>query len=272
MKGKSALICVLAALVLAGGLYAGGNRRDSGGLTIRQGVLSIGMDIGYPPMEFYAEDGSTPMGFDVEMGKAIAQKLGLRAEFVNTAWDGIFAGVETNRYDVIMSSVTITPARLLAHNFSNPYIANTLAMVKLKGSTVPARTPEDTTGLNVAFQADTTADFYMEELASKGLRYIPRRYDQVLHCFPELEMGRVDVIVTDLLVAYNYVAPADSPFEIVWRSPEPEVFGICIKKGNNALTEAINSALLEMFNDGTMLRISNQVFGMDLITEARQAW
>ncbi|MDR0465424.1 MAG: ABC transporter substrate-binding protein [Treponema sp.] len=267
-------LLVIALLLSAGVILFAGSRQQSGGMTIKQGVLSIGMDIGYPPMEYYGSDGITPIGFDVEMGKALAAKMGLRAEFVNTAWDGIFAGVETNRYDVIMSSVTITDARLRAHNFSKPYIANTLAMVVLKNSPPPARNPLETAGLNVAFQADTTADFYMEELAANtGLRYIPRRYDQVLHCFSELEMGRVDVIVTDLLVAYEYIARPNSPFEIVWRSPEPEVFGICIKRGNDALTTAINSALTELFNDGTMLRISREIFsGMDLVTEARQQW
>ena len=272
MKIKSMIMAALAVVVLTSVVFAGGRNQSKGGLTMREGVFSIGMDIGYPPMEYFDSDGSTPMGFDVEMGKAIAAKLGLRAEFTNTAWDGIFAGVETNRYDAIMSSVTITPARLTAHSFSKPYIANTLAMVVLKGTSVRARSPEECIGLNVAFQADTTADFYMEELAAKGLRYSPRRYDQVLHCFPELEMGRADVIITDLLVAYDYIAPANSPFEIIWRSPDPEVFGICMKNGNSALTEAVNKALEDLFNDGTMVRISNQVFGMDLVTEARRQW
>jgi len=271
MRVKVVVLAVLITLVVAGGVYAGG-KKEAGGLTIKPGVLTVGMDIGYPPMEYFAPDGATPMGFDVEMGKAISAKMGLKAEFVNTAWDGIFAGVETNRYDAIMSSVTITPARLLAHNFSKPYIANTLAMVLLKGSSVAARSPNDCGGLNVAFQADTTADFYMEELAAKGLKYIPRRYDQVIHCFEELKLNRVEVIVTDLLVAYDYIAPANSPFEIVWKSPDPEVFGICMKKGNNALTEAIDKVLEELFKDGTMLKISNNIFGMDLVTEARQTW
>ena len=273
MKNKSIIMAALAVLILTSVVFAGGRNQNKGGLTLKDGVLSIGMEIGYPPMEYFDADGSTPIGFDVEMGKAIAAKLGLKAEFVDVAWDGIFAGVDTNRYDTIMSSVTITPARIAAHNFSKPYIANTLAMVLLKGSSVTARSPQACGGLDVAFQADTTADFYMEELAAKsGLRYNPRRYDKVLSCFDELRLGRVSVIVTDLLVAYDYVAPANSPFEIVWRSPDPEVFGICMKKGNDALSQAIDKALEDMFKDGTMEKISNKIFGMDLVTEARRQW
>ena len=268
---KKYAIAVLAILAVTSVVFAGA-KKESGGITLKPGVLSIGMEIGYPPMEYFANDGSTPIGFDVEMGKAIAAKLGLKAEFIDVAWDGIFAGVDTKRYDTIMSSVTITPARIAAHNFSKPYIANTLAMVLMKNSTVKARSPEQCVNLDVAFQADTTADFYMEELAAKGFKYNPRRYEKVMNCFDELKLGRVGVILTDLLVAYDYVAPPDSPFEIVWRSTDPEVFGICMKKGNNALSEAIDKALEEMFKDGTMLKISNNIFGMDLVTEARKQW
>ena len=269
MKTKIIVLAVLAILILTGGVFAGGNRQ-SGGLTIKPGVLSIGMEIGYPPMEYYGPDGRTPMGFDVEMGKAIAAKMGLTAEFVDVGWEGIFAGVEASKYDCIMSSVTIFHERQEAHNFSQPYVSNTLAMVLLKNTNITARTPEECTGLNVAFQADTTADYYMEELAGKGLRYTPRRYEKVMYCFDELVLNRVDVIVTDLLVAYDYIAPANTPYEIVWTSDDPEIFGICMKKGNDALTEAIDKALDELFADGTMVRISQEIFGMDLVTAARK--
>ena len=266
-------ILAFVAILAVGLILCTGCQRRSTGLTISPGVLMIGMEIGYPPMEYFAEDGRTPIGFDVEMGKAIAAKLGLTPEFVDTSWDGIFAAVDTSRFDAIMSSVTITPERMNAHNFSKPYIANTLAMVLLKDSNVTARSPQECAGLDVSYQSDTTADFYMQRLAREtGLSYIPRGYEKVMNCFDELKLGRVDVIVTDLLVAYDYIAPAGSPFEIVWRSPEPEVFGICMKKGNDALTKAVDKALEELFNDGTMLKISTDIFGMDLVTEARQNW
>jgi polar amino acid transport system substrate-binding protein len=242
-------------------------------MTIRPGVLMVGMDISYPPMEYFGPDGITPMGFNVDLARALAERLNLRPELINTAWEGIFDGVETNRYDVIISSVTITPARMERHNFSKPYIANTLAMVLLKDTSVSAQTPYELEGREVGFQVATTADFFMEELSTRtGMRYSPRRYDQMIRAFDELRLGRLDAVITDLLVAFDYIAPADSPFEIVWRSDEAEVFGICIKRGNDALTDAINNALEEMFDDGTMLRISYDTFGMDMVTQARQQW
>jgi len=268
MKRKVVLAAVLVLLVLSTGLYAGGNRQ-SGGLTLKPGVLQIGMEIGYPPMEYLAADGRTPIGFDVEMGKAIAAKMGLQAEFIDTAWDGIFAGVDTNKYDCIISSVTINDQRLAAHNFSKPYIQNTLAIVLLKGSGQNIRSPQDLAGLNVAYQAETTSDDYMADLAAAGLRFTPREYDQVIHVFPELQLGRVDAVMTDLLVAFEYVGQANSPFEIVWRGGEEE-FGICIKKGNDALTTAINNAIDSLFTDGTMYKLSMTTFGMDMVTAVRK--
>ena len=267
---KKAIFAVCAVL-LASGILLAGCEKKSGGLTINQGVLTIGMEIGYPPMEYYDEN-QNPVGFDVEMGNAIAEKLGLEVKIVDTAWDGIFAGVDAGKYDCIMSSVTITPVRQTAHNFSKPYIVNTLAMVLLKGSSITARTPEECTGLDVAFQSDTTSDFYMQDLAAEGLKYTPRKYEKVMYCFDELVLGRVDVIITDLAVAIDYVNVPDSPFETVWVSPEPEIFGICMKKGNNALTDAINGALEELFNDGTMQGISQNTFNADLVSMARDLW
>jgi len=109
----------------------------------------------------------------------------------------------------------------------------------------------------------------MTQLAEEGLQFTPYEYDKVMYCFDEMKLGRVDAIMTDLLVAYEYISQAGSPFEIVWQGGD-EQFGICMKKGNNALTEAVNKALDELFDEGTMLRISNDIFGMDLVSAVRK--
>jgi len=96
------------------------------------GVFSVGADIGYPPMEYYDNDGMTPIGFDIDVGKAIAELLGLEYKVIDTAWDGIFEGVVRGDYDCIISSVSITPARLQVYLFTDPYIANALCIVTKK--------------------------------------------------------------------------------------------------------------------------------------------
>ncbi|MDR1411705.1 MAG: ABC transporter substrate-binding protein [Spirochaetaceae bacterium] len=269
MEFRKIAALIAAALALVSGLYAGGGKQQ-GGLTIESGALTIGMEIGYPPMEYYDADGRTPIGFDVSMGKALAEKLGLQAKFVDTAWDGIFAGVDTGKYDCIISSVTITPERQAVHNFTKPYIANAQALVLLKGSQVRARSPEETSGLGVAYQAETTSDIYMAKLAGQGVSFTPYEYDKVMNCFDELRLGRVDAIVCDSLVAVDYIAPADSPFEIVWQGPAEEVFAVCLKKGNDALTAALDKALDELFAEGAILKLSQDVFKIDMVSAARR--
>lgn len=95
----------------------------------KPGTLMVGTEIGYPPMEYYAGDGTTPIGFDIDVSRAIAEVLGLQYEVVDTAWDGIFAGVDRGDYDCIISSVSITPDRLQNFLFTEPYIANALCIV-----------------------------------------------------------------------------------------------------------------------------------------------
>jgi len=96
------------------------------------GVLTVGADIGYPPMEYYDNDGTTPIGFDIDVGKAIAELLGLDYKVIDTAWDGIFEGVVRGDYDCIISSVSITTDRLRVYLFTDPYIANALCIVTKK--------------------------------------------------------------------------------------------------------------------------------------------
>jgi polar amino acid transport system substrate-binding protein len=271
MKLRTIGMTALAIALLTGIVYAGG-KQEAGGLTIEKGTLLVGMEIGYPPMEYYGEDGKTPIGFDVDMANAIAAKMGLKAKFIDTAWDGIFDGVNTGKYDCIMSSVTISPERLAAHNFSKPYIANNLAIVLLKGSSVRINSPSDLAGLGVAYQAETTSDFYLADYGkANNINFTTYEYDKVMNCFDELKLGRVDAIITDKLVAVDYVAGADSPFEIVWEGSDlGEFFGICMKKGNDALTAEIDKALDALFADGTMLKISNTIFGMDMVSATRK--
>jgi polar amino acid transport system substrate-binding protein len=269
MWGKRFAGLLLAACVAVSGVFAGGKKAETGGLTIKPGVLMIGMEIGYPPLEYYAEDGVTPMGFDVEMGKALAAKLGLKAEFVDVAWDGIFAGVQTGKYDCIMSSVTITQERLETLNFTKPYIGNAMTIVVAKNSPIKVSKPEDIAGYRVTYQAETTADIYATKLAESGLKFEAYEYDKVMNCFDELKLNRVDIIVVDSLVAFEYLDREPSAFQFAWQGPADEQFGIALKRGNDALTAELSRALDELFAEGTMLKISNDIFHMDLVSSVR---
>lgn len=100
--------------------------------TITDGKLTVGTEIGYPPMEYLDDDGVTYIGFDIEIAKAIAEVLGLEITFVNTAWDGIFAALEKGEFDCIMSAVSITEERQEKYILTEPYVSNKQQIVVKK--------------------------------------------------------------------------------------------------------------------------------------------
>jgi polar amino acid transport system substrate-binding protein len=145
-----------------------------------------------------------------------------------------------------------------------------MAIVTLKNSPIKPKNPQELEGLGVSYQAETTAKFFMEKLVQDGLRYTPFEYDKVMSCFDELILGRVDVIVTDSVVALDYTTVPDSVFEITWLGEPDEFFGIVLRKGNDVLTEAVDKALDALFEDGTMRRLSLEILGVDMVSAVRQ--
>lgn len=100
--------------------------------TITNGVLTVGAEVGYPPMEYLADDGVTYIGFDIDVANAVAELLGLEVKIVNTAWDGIFAALEKGEFDCIMSAVSITEERQQKYILTDPYVANKQQIVVAK--------------------------------------------------------------------------------------------------------------------------------------------
>ena len=103
--------------------------------TIVDGKLLIGAEVGYPPMEYTDESGLEYIGFDIDLGYAIGELLGLEVEFVNTAWDGIFEGLAKDQYDLILSSVSILPERQEKYLLTEPYVSNKLVIVTMNDET-----------------------------------------------------------------------------------------------------------------------------------------
>jgi polar amino acid transport system substrate-binding protein len=268
-------LAVLALIVLtAAAVFAGGSKSQSSGLTIKPGVLMVGMEIGYPPMEYFDTDGKTPIGFDVSMAKAIAAKMGLKVEFIDTAWDGIFAGVATGKYDCIMSSVTYTEERAKEFNFTKPYVANAQLLVTRKDAKVKPKSLEQLNGLRLTYQAETTSDTlatdWLAAHPNVKVKDQPYEYDKVMNCFDELDLNRVDVILVDSVVAADYLAKPGNNYEITAEVNSDEVLAICVKKGNDALTAALDKALDEIYKDGTLVKISKEVFGTDVVSSVRK--
>ncbi len=258
------MIAVLLAAVL---LLAFGATAMGEGLTLKNGVLQVGMEIGYPPMEYLAEDGVTPIGFDVDVATELAARLGLALELVDTAWDGIFASLDSSRYDVIISAVSITPERQENYSLTKPYIANKLVLVTAKD--LPVKSPDELAGYRVAVQTETTADIFMKAKIEAGLSIDYYVYDKIIQCFEELKLNRVDAVLVDSVVAAYYLGADADKHAIVWENTEAEPMGLCLKKGNDALTQAIEAAIDAMYEDGKMTEIAVKHFGYDTTAGVR---
>ncbi len=260
---KIAVVMMAVILVLAMAGTALGE-----GLTLKEGVLQVGLEIGYPPMEYLDEDGVTPIGFDIDVANELAARLNLTLELVDTAWDGIFASLDSSRYDVIISAVSITPTRQENYNLTKPYIANKLVLVTAKD--LPIKSPDDLAGYRVAVQTETTADVYMKAKMEAGLTvndYFV--YDKIIQCFEELKLNRVDAVLVDSVVAAYYLGADADKFSIVWENEEAEPMGLCLKKGNDALTQAIEETIDAMYAEGKMTEIAMKHFGIDTTAGVR---
>lgn len=234
--------------------------------TIKDGTLMVGVEIGYPPMEYFDTDGATPIGFDVEVANALADYLGLELELVDTSWDGIFAGVDTGKYDCIISCVSITDERKGQFNLTKPYVSNHTVLIVPNDSEIDSM--EALNGHSTAVQAETTADDYMKEHSAElGAELF--QYDKVINCFDDLKAGRTDSVSTDSVVAAYYLGDEASNYKTVWENDELEPIGICLKKGNDGLSQAIDDALDALSADGTLGTIAEKYFGTDLTAGLR---
>ncbi len=218
---------------------------------MQDGVLTVGMEIGYPPFEDFAEDGTTPIGYDVDFAKALGEKLGVTVNFVNTAWDGIFQGIGVN-YDCVISAVTITEERKASMLFSEPYINNYQAIVVTKDFAGSIASFLDLDGMAIAVQKETTSDILMSDYVSTGsITATISANEKVTTCFTQLENGEVDAVVVDSTVADGYLASNPDKFVKVFQDEsEPEQFGVAMALDNTALQTAINEAIAQLTSEG----------------------
>lgn len=218
---------------------------------LNDGVLTVGMEVGYPPFEDFAEDGVTPVGFDVDIITEVADRLGLEVNFINTSWDGVFEGLGVN-YDCICSAVTMDAKRKKEMLFSTPYINNYQSVVIPADSTLEISSFADLDGMTVALQKSSTSDELISDYKSTGTIDIEIvANEKVTSCFTQLSNGEVDVVVADSTVVDGYLNTEGDKYKVAFTDDsEPEQFGIAIELGNTALQEVINEALAQMDEDG----------------------
>lgn len=224
----------------------------------------VGMEVGYPPMEMVDTDGKTPIGFDVDVAKEISKRLGKTdVKIINTAWDGIFVALETNKFDCVISAVSITPERETKFALTKPYIANKLVIVCKKDNT-DIKMPDDLIGKLTGVQVSTTAEDYIKKAIASGKKIEYTPYQKITQGFVDLKVGRIQAVLVDIVVAKYYIKQDSDSFVIAWESPESEPLGIAFSNKNKTLRDQVNKIIDAMKDDETMAKISNKWFADDL--------
>lgn len=262
------LLALLAALALAltAGLAVGcGDDDDDGSTTsssggedlglITDGQLLVGTDTPFPPFEI----GQPPdiSGYDIEVLNAVADNLGLEATYQDTSFDTIFRDTAQGQFDIAAAASTITPERQKQVNFSDPYYEAQQALVVPDGSDIA--TTADLSGKIVGAQDATTGETYAnKETDASEVRGFPEGPDAIA----ALRTGQVDAVIIDQPVAVDAVEKQGG-VEIVEEIPTNELYGFAMSPENTALLDAVNGALVEIKDDGTLTDLYQKYFKSD---------
>jgi len=247
---KKMLLVMLCLFLITGIAFASGSKPKG-----MEGEmhLVVATDATWPPMEYVDESTKDIIGFDIDLMKAVAVAGGFTVEFKNTAWDGIFAGLAAGKYDAIISSVTITEERKKEMDFSKPYI-NAGQILVVPSSMKGVSTLNDMTGKTVGAQIGTTGSFEIEKI--EGVRL--KAYDEIGLAFEDLVNGRIQGVVADTPVAADYALQNESyrdKLKIVGEPFTEEYYGVCVRKGNTEVLDAINAGFDKVLGTSTYKKI-----------------
>ena len=264
--GLFALLLALAALVAAGcGDDDEGNGGDDGSAaeetiagdfqTVKEGVLTVGTDAPFPPFEI----GQPPnlSGYDIDVMNAIAEKLGLQTEYVDTGFATIFRDVANGQFDTVAAASTITAGREKRVDFTDPYYEASQALLVTEDSDI--QSVDDLAGKIVGAQDGTTGEAYAnDETDAAEVRGFPEGPNAV----SALITGQVEAVIIDLPVA-NDAIEKQGGVKIAEEIPTGELYGFAVAPDNDGLREAMNQALAELKEDGTIAELYQEYFNTE---------
>ena len=272
MKHVKKVIALLLALVLGTCLLAAcGGGKNSGDPTsdapadllakIREnGRITIAMEGTWAPWTYH-DEADVLVGYDVEVGQKIAEKLGVEPEFIEGEWDGLLAGLEAGRYDIMINGVDITPERQQKYDFSTPYAYNRTAVI-VRGDDDAIKAMEDLEGKTTA---NTISSTYAEVAEKYGATVTG--VDDLNQTMELLISGRIDATLNAEVTFYDYMkAHPDANIKIACIDPEETSVAIPMRKGEEtaSLLQAVNKALAELAAEGELTALSQKNFGTDI--------
>ena len=224
----------------------------------KSGEFRIGTEGTYAPFTYHDADNKL-VGFDVEIGREVAKRLGVEAKFQEGKWDGLIAGLDADRYDAVINQVGITEERKKKYDFSDPYIASKAVLI-VKADNADIKSFADLKGKKSA--QSLTSNF--GKLAEKnGAELVGTDgFDQSIQL---VLTGRADATINDSLSFYDFKKhKPDAAVKIAAQEENADYSGIIVRKGDAELVAAINKALADIKADGTYKKIADTYFGQDV--------
>jgi polar amino acid transport system substrate-binding protein len=261
MKKFNMKVVLSAVLVLSMVLIAGcGSSPDTTlGKIEEEGTMTFAMTGQYPPFNFINEDGDID-GFDIDIAKAIAAEMGVEAEPITTAWDGIIGGLESKRFDMIIGSMAVTPERLEKVAFSDPYYYDGAQFFVPMNSDIESI--EDVNGGTVGVVTGTTFHDALSEMDNVGEIM---QFESDVDNFMALGQGRMDGLVTAKFVGLQAPEKYDVQIQPAGSLLYDEEIAIAIRQEDEDLLNAVNEALATLVENGTYEEISNKWFGLNIL-------
>ena len=222
-------------------------------------TLTMGTNAEFPPYEYHENDAI--VGIDAEIAAAIAEKLGMKLEIQDMAFDSIITAVQTGKIDMGMAGMTVTEDRLKSINFSDTYATGVQVIIVKEDS--PITTADDLAevgGYTIGVQTATTGDLYATwDIEDEGLGTV-QRYNKGADAVAALSAGKIDCVIIDNEPAKSFVAASDS-LKILDTEYAVEDYAICVAKENDELLAGINEALAALRADGTIDSIIDKYIG-----------
>ena len=248
----------------AGSTAGSGEAADRLEAAKARGTLIVALEGAWSPW-CYHDDTDTLVGYDVEVSRAIAGQLGLEPEYVEGEWDGLFAGLDAGRYDIVCNGVEVTEERAKSYDFSQPYAYIHTALAVREDNT-DITSFEDLAGKTTA---NSIASTYMTLAESYGAEVLG--VDTLDETIQMLLAGRVDATLNADVSFYDYLnVHPDAAFKLVDETDEASHVCIPVRKGggSDTLLAAVNEAIDALRADGTLAEISEKYFGSDISSEA----
>lgn len=229
-----------------------------------KGTITVAMEGTWAPWTYHDEDDNL-VGYDVEVATKIAEKLGVEPQFIEGEWDGLLAGLDAGRYDIMVNGVDITPERAEKYDFSTPYAFNRTAVITTKDND-SINTLEDLNGKNTA---NTISSTYAQLAEQYGATVTG--VDDLNQTFELLLSGRIDATLNAEMTYYDYMKEhPDANAKIAVLTDDANEVAIPMRKGDETATlrTAIDAAIDELRADGTLKELSEKYFGTDISSES----